>query len=451
MVFEKITSIGLSHYSYFIADEMEAVVIDPRIDGEAYLSLANQYNAQIKYVLETHRHEDFLVGSIALSNQTGAEIWHADSQFDYAYGYPVIDKQTWKIGKLKIESFHTPGHTPGSMSYLLYDEIGAPYIVFTGDVLFAGGVGRVDLMGANLLIEMASDLYDSIFNKILLLGDHIIVCPAHGQGTVCGQIDSDRTYTTVGLERLHNRSLQFKDQQAFTAAHAHFQEKPPYFNKMVSANITGDLPDLKKPLPLSAADFYDASRQSFILDTRDISSFATSHTPGALSIWHGGVSSFAGWYIPYNRTLFLIAPLRDVSSVTNELNRLGFIVEGYLGEDFVEWHIKGLPADNIQTITAQNFHHTFQTNNSLWILDVRSNDEFESQAIFPSAHHIHITQLPENIEKIPVSLPVYIICNSGRRSMIAASFLKQQGPYNPVVILGGYSGLNSLNLSLEKY
>lgn len=164
MLFERIITTGISHFSYLLADDSKALVIDSRTDTEIYLKLSREHNLQITNILETHRHEDFLCGSTSLAQSTGAEIWRADSQWDYGYGFAVSDNQTWNIGKLKLESIYTPGHTPGQMSYLLYDERGAPWCAFTGDTL-SGEVGRVDLMGNDRLEEMASLLYDSIFFK----------------------------------------------------------------------------------------------------------------------------------------------------------------------------------------------------------------------------------------------------------------------------------------------
>jgi hydroxyacylglutathione hydrolase len=217
VLFERIVSRGLAHYSYLVGDKFEAAVIDPRLDCEVYVEKASSEGMRIVHILETHRNEDYVVGSAELASRTGAQVWHADSQLDYKYGLTAEEGQRWKTGRLVIEAIHTPGHTPGSMSYLLRDPGGLPWVVFTGDALFAGEVGRVDLMGKDKAPLMAGLLYDSIFRRLLPLGDQVLVCPAHGAGSVCGESISERLWTTIGLERQYNPRLQHTDREAFIA------------------------------------------------------------------------------------------------------------------------------------------------------------------------------------------------------------------------------------------
>ncbi len=215
MFMERIISEGIAHLSYIIMGSGEAWVIDPRRDCEIYLEKTHKKGIRITHILETRRNEDYVIGSLELASRTGAKIWHADSQLDYQYGYPVEEGQEWKLSGLKLEAIHTPGHTPGSMSYLLRDTGGAPWMVFCGDTLFSGDVGRVDLLGMAKARELAGMLYDTIFRKLLPLGDGVIVCPAHGAGSVCGSSITDRPWTTIGLERKLNPMLQFQARDAF--------------------------------------------------------------------------------------------------------------------------------------------------------------------------------------------------------------------------------------------
>lgn len=449
MLFERIVSDGISHFSYLLADDSNALVIDPRTDVGIYLEIAKKNNLQISNILETHRHEDFLCGSTILAKKTGAEIWHADSQWDYGYGFPVSDKQVWNIGKLKLESILTPGHTPGTMSYLLYDEHGAPWCVFSGDTLFSGEVGRVDLMGDDKAEEMASLLYDSLFSKLLLLGDQIIVCPAHGAGSVCGQNISDRLWTTIGLERLHNPALQLPNKASFIKAIAHNQEKPPYFKKMEELNVSGQIPEFSIPVPYPSQEFKDLTGDSLVIDTRDIQCFTTSHIPNSISIWAQGIPSYAGWFLPYDISLLCVGNNSQISSTFTDLFRLGYQVKGYLSEDFIYWHKEGLAVNSISTITAEELKNQLDSSKSNWILDVRTTHELTSEGGILGAHHIPLTELQPKIDTIPVDRNIYIICGSGQRSTIAASLLLQQGPYKPVVILGGFSSWKSLKYPVE--
>jgi hydroxyacylglutathione hydrolase len=449
MLFERIISAAISHLSYFLADDSKALVIDPRADIEIYLKLARENNLQITNILETHRHEDFICGSTSLAKSTGAEIWHADSQWDYGFGFPVSDNQTWNIGKLKLESIYTPGHTPGQMSYLLYDDHGAPWCVFTGDTLFSGEVGRVDLMATDRLEEMASLLYDSIFSKLLLLGDQIIVCPAHGAGSICGRNISSRLWTTIGLERLHNPALQLPNRTSFINTVARNLEMPPYFKMMERLNLSDQIPEFINPAAYPSQEFNDMIGDSLVLDTRETSCFTTSHIPNSISIWAQGVPSYAGWFLPYDISLFLVGSNQQLDSTLIDLFRLGYSVKGYLSEDFIDWHKAGLPTNSIPTITAEDLKTQLDSSNSLWILDVRSSQELADDGKIPGANHIPITELTSQIDLIPIDRNIYIICDSGHRSTTAASLLLQQGPYKPVVILGGFSSWKSLKYPLE--
>ena len=192
MLLERIVSAGLAHYSYLVGDKNQALVIDPRRDVDDYIKMATGAGMRIAYVLETHRNEDYFVGSMELAGRTGAQVWHADGQWDYQYGEPVTAGQKWRVGRLEIEAIATPGHTPGSMSYLLRDPAGISWMLFCGDALFAGEVGRIDLLGNELAAENAGLLYESLFGRLLPLGDEVILCPAHGSQHFRGQIHTQQ-------------------------------------------------------------------------------------------------------------------------------------------------------------------------------------------------------------------------------------------------------------------
>ena len=205
MIFERIKSEGLAHNSYFIGSGSTAAVIDPRRDTQVYLDLALQHEMKIKYILETHRNEDFVIGSLQLVKDTPAEIFHGPG-LDWKYGSVLKDGQDLRVGKINVTAIHTPGHTDESLSYVITDlDSGkAPVMVFTGDTLFVGDTGRVDLYGLAEVPRLASDLYESIFQRLLPLGDGVIICPAHGAGSVCGIRIADRDESTLGTEKAQN-------------------------------------------------------------------------------------------------------------------------------------------------------------------------------------------------------------------------------------------------------
>jgi hydroxyacylglutathione hydrolase len=338
------------------------------------------------------------------------------------------------------------------MSYLMHDPDGAPWVVFSGDALFAGDVGRVDLMGMERAEEMAGLLYDSLFEVLLPLGDEVIVCPAHGAGSVCGSEIAERTWTTIGLERRYNRKLQHTDRSKFIADVAKELERPPYFRRMEAWNVEGApvLGTLPVPTPLSAGAFDEMRAESFVLDTRMELSFSTAHVGKALSIWEGGLASFAGWFLPYDRPLLLINESNDPMPVVRTLIRLGYDnVAGTLAGGMLSWHKAGLESASIETITVHGLCKELDAGKEPWILDVRSDEELEKEGEIPGARHIHITQLPRHLDEVPRSERVTVFCGSGMRSTIAASLLQGTEWSQVAVVLGGIAGWNSAACPIE--
>lgn len=445
-ILERIESQGLAHYSYLIGDRNKAAVIDPRRDADKYVELASREGMTITDVFETHRNEDYVIGSMELESKTGADIWRAEEELDYGYGKLAEEGRTWKIGRLKLEAIHTPGHTLGSRSYILYDPDGEPWVVFTGDALFAGDVGRIDFYGEDRLEEMVGKLYDSIFNKILPLGDGVIVCPAHGAGSVCGESIAERKWTTVGIERDRNPKLQVDTQQEFAEKAATMREYPPYFAKMEQLNQDG-APLLHDATPvkfMTPAEFAEKAKDAVILDTRKELGFGAAHIPGAISIWLGGVPNFAGWFLPYDKPILLVDESGDPSTAVTYLERMGYDnIEGRLSGGMLAWHMSGRESSSVDTISVHELCGILDSGKDLWILDVRSDGELEEDGEIEDAHHIHITHIMENLEEIPKDENVYIFCGSGLRSMIAASLLKREGWKDLSVILGGLAGWSS--------
>jgi hydroxyacylglutathione hydrolase len=452
MFFERIISKGLAHFSYMIGDGTDAVVIDPRRDCEIYREKAFKNGFVIRYILETHRNEDYLIGSVGLASKTGAEIWHADRQWDYTYGNPAEDGQTWKVGQIKIKALHTPGHTPGHMSYLLFDPDGFPWFIFTGDALFAGDVGRVDLLGMEKVEQSAGLLFASIFEKILPLGDGVIVCPAHGEGSVCGSAISGRIWTTIGIERRANPKLQFRDKNQFISHIGRELERPLYFSRMERFNLQGNPAPwyLSHPPPLDIREFEARAKDAVVVDTRLELGFSAAHVPGSLSIWLGGLAGFAGWFLPYDTPLLLVNEAENPEEAARILIRLGYDrIEGYLAGGMLSWHMAGLESRSVLTVTVQELCRLLDARENPSILDVRSKEELERNGRIRDARHIHITALPQCLSNVPKESTVYIFCGSGLRSMIAASLLQREGWTKIKVVLGGLAGWNSVRCPLR--
>jgi hydroxyacylglutathione hydrolase len=450
MIFKRIEAEGLAHYSYLIGDGRDAAVIDPKRDCDIYREEAHPEGFRIRHIIETHRHEDFILGSVALASQTGAEIWHADDQLPYQYGNPVENGQTWKIGRLKLTAISSPGHTLGSMSYLLHDPEGAPWIVFSGDALFAGDVGRVDFMGMDRASEMAGYLYDTLFDKLLPLGDGVIVCPAHGSGSVCAGDIGERMWTTIGMERLYNPKLQVGSRRDFIDLVARKLDYPPYFRQMEEVNLKGAPTGKAYPVPMSVDAFAGMAQEGVILDTRMELGFSASHVPNALSIWSGGLPGFAGWFLPYDKPIVLVHENNNPEQVVRYLLRLGYDnLAGYLSGGMLAWQMAGREISSIGTVSVPSLCTLLDEKKAAWLLDVRSDTELEYAGQITGAHHIHLTELLNRMSEVPKNRTIHIFCGSGLRSMIAASLLKREGWWDIVVVLGGLAGWKSVSCPLR--
>jgi hydroxyacylglutathione hydrolase len=456
MLLERIVSEGLAHYSYLVGDRNLALVIDPRRDVDCYIKMASASRMRIANVLETHRNEDYFIGSMELAARTGAEVWHADGQWDYQYGNAVTDGQRWRLGRLEIEAISTPGHTPGSMSYLLHDPAGVPWMLFSGDALFAGDVGRVDLLGGDQSEENAGLLYESLFSRILPLGDEVILCPAHGSGSVCGESIAERIWTSIGIEKKHNSRLQAKRKEQFVALlQASHPGRPPYFRRMEKVNLEGGplLGSLPSPQPLDPRSFWQLSlsQNSQILDTRQELAFSAAHVPGSQSIWLDGLASFAGWFFSYDRPILLVAEEDQVERVAAILLRLGFDdIAGFLAGGMLSWHMSGLESASIRTWIVQDLCRQLDAGEKLWILDVRFDSELAKDGGIEGAQHIPITAIADRMDEVPRDRDVAIFCGSGMRSMVAASYLKAGGWKRLSVVLGGMAGWRSIKCPLRR-
>ncbi len=443
MLFERIATPGVAHYGYLLGDDGAAVVIDPRRDVDVYIDRAHAEGMRIARVLETHRNEDLVTGSAALAERTGADVLHSGhEEFDYGYGKPIHHGDEVRCGSLRLVALHTPGHTPGHLAYVLYDGEDAPWAVFSGDALFAGDVGRTDLMGEARHEEMTRQLYYTLSERIVPLGDGLLLCPAHGKGSVCGAAIADRPWTTIGIERARNPGLQHGDEQQFVKAHARSMGRPPYFVRMEEMNRSGTpfrVPPSPPPIPVGKIDRRLQDLQ--LIDVRSTLAFATAHVPGALSLWRGNIASYAGWFVDADRPIVLVGDRCETDEAALQLHRLGFDnVHGTLAGGVRAWHASGRDSASVATVTTAELQGA-DLREEL-ILDVRTDEEVASEPMGPSMH-LPLTQLPERIDELPAAGCITIFCGTGLRSMIAASLLRRAGRRDVQVALGGEHGWSS--------
>lgn len=448
MFLEMIRSEGLSHLSYALGDGKHAAVIDPRRDYSIYMDIAYAHGTQITHIFETHRNEDYVIGSRDLARRTGARIYHG-SAHPFDYGNPVKENDRFNLGDIELRILETPGHTDESISIALIDTSfgDSPIGVFTGDALFIGDVGRTDFY-PDRAEEVAGRLYDSIFDKILPLGDQVILYPAHGAGSICGSGMASREFSTLGYERRHNPRLQL-DRAAFVrykVEEHHY--KPPYFKQMEKLNREGAdyLKELPRPRPLDA-DQFAASMEAgmVVLDVRHPEAIAGALIPGSLAIPLEMVPAFAGWYLPYDRDIGLVVHSADeVEKTVRLLLRLGYErVVGYLDGGMHTWETSGRHYHTIPAIHADTIKTRIENKENYTLLDVRSRDEFAS-GYLPNATLIYVGEVAQRIDEVLRARPVTTFCGSGQRAIIAASILKQRGIDAVEVCLGSMAACATL-------
>lgn len=440
MFVEKIVSEGLAHTSYIVGDNGEAFIIDPKRDVDSYIRIADNNCCRIMYVFETHRNEDYLVGSRELETLTGCKIIHS-SRLDFGYGAPASGGDIFEIGDMRLQVLETPGHSPESLSFVLYSpsQQELPWMVFTGDALFYGNVGRTDLLGEEKKFELSSDLYDSLYGKLLPLGNHIIVYPAHGAGSACGGDVADLPVSTIGYERATNPMLNLSKNEFIEIKMKETIPLPPYFARMADDNRKGPSPpDRKRVEPLDTLVFARSITDCILVDTRSPHSFASGHIPGSYNIWLEGLAKFAGWMLEYGKNILLVTERKeDVETAWRYLVRVGFDrIRGYLCEGIEDWQNRGMPLEKSGVDTVSGLYEKLKEKKDMFLLDVREKEEYAAGHI-PGAVNIYVGELEKRLDEVPSDRPVVSICSVGNRGGLGASILKRHGYPEVYNLLGG--------------
>ena len=453
MIFHKFKAKVISHLSYLVGSDGEAFVVDPMRDSRMYMDKALEEGLNIKYIFETHRNEDYVIGSLELAEITGAEIYHGIWP-DFKYGNIADDGEEFKVGKLKATVLHTPGHTPGCISIAVADTAMGEetVLVCTGDTLFVGDVGRTDFGGPEKRWEWSENLYNSIYDKLMSLGDHVVICPAHGSGSVCGGGIADRELSTIGLERLMNKVLQKSRDEFIKYKVEEHHEYAPYFHMMEKYNVEGapfvgcgPTPKALKPKEFKAV----MEEGAIVIDTRPPPAFGVGHIKNSYSLYLNRLG-MGGWVLPYDRPILLvIGDMSHLDYVTRSFMRLGYDnVPGYLAGTISSWYKEVLPVEKLGMLTVTELKEKVDTED-WFILDVRSREEYDGGHIEGSLN-IYVGLLPQHLEKIPKDRPVAVLCKSGTRSSFACSILLREGWRNSINILGGMSSWEKAGYPVER-
>ena len=455
MRLETVRSPGIAHSSYYLSDSGEAIVVDPRRDTAAYQQLAKEDCAKIEYVLETHRNEDYVSGSLELREETGAEICHSKNT-PFTYGdHNLTGNEVINIGRLRIKTISTPGHTFDSICYAITDTKVSPdpLMVFTGDTLFVGDVGRTDLSGPEHVEQLSGEMFDGIHDKLLSLGDHVLIYPAHTSGSICGSRIGDRTVTTIGVERRTNPLLSLGRDDFIRNRVRNKMLRPPYFLKMEELNLSGPplLKYVSEPKHLPVQDFESFWRQpdTVVVDTRNPDAFAASHISGSLSIWLEGAAYHTGWAVDYDERILLVLERReDIDKATAYLHRLGYDeIVGYLCPGVDGWRNRGRFTESLGVLTAPDLRDVLGKR-PLTVIDVRDKEEYASGHI-ASAVNIYVGNIDAEARNIPGDKPIVVTCSWGGRSSLASSILRRRGFKDVFNLLGGMSAWRALGYPAE--
>jgi hydroxyacylglutathione hydrolase len=442
----------ISEAAYYIESEGEAAVIDPLRDIDAYLQLASERNAKIKYIFETHFHADFVSGHLDLSSATGAPIVYGPKTETKLNVKIASDGEIFNIGKIKIEVLHTPGHTLESSCYLLKDENGKDHAVFTGDTLFIGDVGRPDLAqkGVDLTMEdLAGMMYESLQSKIIPLADDVIVYPAHGPGSSCGKNLGPNTTGTIGEQKQTNYALQQQTKEEFVKAVTEGLAAPPsYFpinakiNKEGYESLNAVLE--KGMIALSVEEFKNKKEDDnvIVLDTRKANVFTEGFVPGSIFIGlEGRFAEWAGSLLSFDKEIILVTEEGKEKESIVRLARVGFDkFGGYLKGGYSAWVNANEEPDMIIDVEADELAMDLPFDENAIVIDVRKPVEYADGHVKDAANIPLDTLIdPASMAKIEDTDNLYVHCQGGYRSVIAVSMMKRQGIHNLRNVLGGWN------------
>ncbi len=466
MLFERFEDKGLSHYSYAVGcpGAGRIAIVDPRRDVDVYLDFAGERKLAISHVLETHIHADYASGARELAERSGAELLVSgyDQGEVYEIRFPHRDLregESLRLGSVRIEPLHTPGHTPEHLSFLVFDEsrsVSTPMLLLSGDFLFVGSLGRPDLLGEAAKLDLAKQMFQSVAGKLRNLPDGLEIHPAHGAGSMCGAGMSGRPSSTLGFERIANPYLNPKlSPEGFV--HQLLSKVPPfpdYYRRMKALNSEGPklLNGLPGMIPLDAGSFRKTiQRGADVIDLRDQSAFGGAHIPRSFGIGLGqNLSTWAAWVVPPERPLLLVAnDPSQIEPAVRALVRVGLDdIRGYLQGGLPAWREAGFDLSQTPQLSVAQLQEKLKKGSEMRIVDVRGAEEWRSGHI-EGAIHLMAGFVGQRLDDLP-SGPLAVICGSGYRSTVAASVLERADFGSVANVTGGMTAWLRAGYPVEK-
>ena len=458
MIFKQYYLGCLSHASYLIGDQAtgRAVIVDPQRDIAAYIDDADASGLRIERVIETHFHADFLSGHLELAEATGAVISYGEAAAGRTeFAIDVLhDGQRLGLGDVTLEIRATPGHTPESISVVVFERADdtAPHAVLTGDTLFIGDVGRPDLLASEgaSADDLARQLYHSLHERLLSLPDDTLVYPAHGAGSACGKNLSTDTVSTIGDQRRNNYALAPMTEDAFVDVVTHGQAAAPmYFAYAANRNRQARdiLDEHDETVTLDLAGVLGAQHHgATVLDSRDANDFAAGHLRGSINVGLGGrFAEYAGEVIPAGTRIVLVTDPGHEDEARVRLARIGFDnIVGALGNPLANFAAHPDLIEQASRLTAEQLQQRRTELESMQVVDVRGPGETESGTI-DGARHVQLPQLLDRLNELDPMLPTVVYCAGGYRSSIAASTLRAHGFTDVSDLRGGYPAWANLH------
>jgi hydroxyacylglutathione hydrolase len=441
-------ALGNSAYLVGSHASRQAVLIDPLRDVDRYLSAADRLSVRVTHVLDTHLHADFLSGARELAAQAGTQI-AASAAARLAFDHlPLAEGDTIDLGGGLLRVMATPGHAPEHISFLLAaNDQPAPMGLFSGGALIVGGAARTDLLGHDLCVPLARQLYHTMHHKLLALPDEVNVYPTHGSGSFCaaGGSAAGTRVTTIGKERQGNRLAWASDEDEFVElALAGLPSYPTYYKEMRPINqrgprVLGGVPVLR---PMEVQAVLDALRQGArLLDVRPRQDFARGHVPAAYGIERAApLGAWAGWLLPFGSRLVLMAEeAAALDDAVRQLIRIGYEdLLGYLEGGLEAWASAGLPVASVPRLSVGKLRERLRSRDGLALLDVRQDSEWEAGHI-SGAVHIENGRMVNAPLPWPDDQPIAIYCAVGARSMAGISVLLRRGFTHLYLVDGGFN------------